>query len=647
MERDLHQSMSLQQLEDRLTNIDACLQMLAQPSMRSGVGAIGYRSRTSPVPDQTVEVTIRFETEEQIDQIVLVPAIWRNKTFGFRADGFPVAFHVLVGTGDDESGHVVAQYDADDQLLPRIAPVVIDIEPQKASWIRLVATELSPRAWDGLYSLQFAELLVFSRSENIAMNQHVEATSSDEWAQGPRKQQYLVDGFMPYLMNGFGGEQSTAFVSKVSNDEDIEAPVLSVDLGWDFELERIHFHATDFSDTIPASAPESFAVPGRIIVEGALQSDFSDAVVLIDYSSKSELDTGPIVMQRFPKRECRYVRLTSFNLDTRDAENETTRVIGFAEIELFSDGVNVARHRPFEANFHIFGFARGIESLTDGNNIYGQILPIKQWLRELSQRHEFETERPLIVAELNGRYNQQSNIIRRLLWLVAVLALGTLAVIMIGRVRRRHAIDNTREQIAADVHDELGANLHALSLLADIAHANRASPEKLADLLQRIRDLSRRSGAAARYCSNLLESNGLFENLVHDMRRTSERMMADLHHEITITGEEHLESLSHRNRIDLFLFYKECLANILQHSNATQASTQLVAERNNVRLTVTDNGRGLADTIGSRVPKSLNRRARFLGAQVAAEDLDNQGTRITLQLRPRGISHWYPHKKST
>ncbi|MFG0253748.1 MAG: ATP-binding protein, partial [Rhodopirellula sp. JB053] len=325
-------------LEERLAKIDRSLQLLARPSMRSGVGAIGYRSTASDNPHQTVDITIRLAEEAAIDQVVLVPAIWRDTTLGFRADGFPVAFNISVGC-DDDQGHRVANFTSDDKLLPRIAPVVVNIEPRNATWIRIEATQLSQRAWDNRYVLQLSEILVFSGRENVALHQRVESSSSDEWEQGPRKRKYLVDGFMPYLMNGVGGEQSTAFVSRVEGDV---LPTLSVDLGSTYEVERIYFHSTDQSDTIPASAPEGFGFPGRILVEGSLHEDFTDPVTLLDYVRESEFDTGPIVMRHCVKTSCRYVRMKLENLPTHRGYNQETEIVGFAEIEIFSDGINVA-----------------------------------------------------------------------------------------------------------------------------------------------------------------------------------------------------------------------------------------------------------------------------------------------------------------
>jgi signal transduction histidine kinase len=50
--------------------------------------------------------------------------------------------------------------------------------------------------------------------------------------------------------------------------------------------------------------------------------------------------------------------------------------------------------------------------------------------------------------------------------------------------RTQRVIDETRKRIAADLHDELGADLHAIGLLSDLALSARAAPERLGDLLR-------------------------------------------------------------------------------------------------------------------------------------------------------------------
>jgi signal transduction histidine kinase len=113
------------------------------------------------------------------------------------------------------------------------------------------------------------------------------------------------------------------------------------------------------------------------------------------------------------------------------------------------------------------------------------------------------------------------------------------------------------------------------------------------------------------------------------MKRSSARIVADLEHDITFEGEAVLLTLNARKRIDLFLFYKECLINIIRHSGATKVSTNLKANNNEINLIITDNGHGL----NGEVPGSLKRRARLLGGSVTSEKSATGGTRITLNVK--------------
>jgi signal transduction histidine kinase len=192
-------------------------------------------------------------------------------------------------------------------------------------------------------------------------------------------------------------------------------------------------------------------------------------------------------------------------------------------------------------------------------------------------------------------------------------------------------IEETRKRIAADLHDELGADLHAIGLLSDLALSARAAPERLGDLLQRMRSLTERTGKAARNCTNLLEAENLHGDLVNDMRHAATRILADMEHQIEFEGEAVLRHLSPRKRIDLLLFYQESLINIIRHSGATCAHTRLSVAEGTITLVVTDNGCGL----DGQVPASLNRRARLLGAEVKVDPSVLKGACIVLRLERR------------
>ncbi len=618
---------SLAQLEQRREAIDSELAQLAQYSLRTGIGAVGYRSDAHESPDHTEWIQIDLGGPLPIDEVVLVPAIWRDAESGFRADGFPLDFRVLAGT--DQSTNALAAYSATNNLLPRIAPLVVPCSTT-ASWVRVEATKLSARAFDGLCNLDLSEIMVFSGEDNVALRRPVHISAHGHPESGARRREFLVDGFGPYLMDAAQGDQSIAFFA---GDVEADTPSFTIDLGTTHNIKRIHLHSVELTDTIPQSTPTDFAMPRHLVIEGADRPNFSDARNLAEHRVESIFDVGPIIMLNVPETTCRYIRLTAVEPYIEMEEDVSKTHIGFAEIEIFSADTgspNVALDRPVLTDLKPDNVARPLTSLTDGRNLYGTILPIRQWLTQLARRHDLEAERPFVVKELNRRYARQKQNLRILMVLTALFAAGIAFTILIDRMLRTREITRIRQRFAADLHDELGANLHTIGLLSDLAEESRNSPEELALLHQKIRRVTERTGTAMRHCTDLLEAGQLYTGLLADMQRAADRIMAKFDHEITVEGKDHLLHLKPRTRADIFLFYKECLANISRHSGAIRVSTRLTATSRKIQLTVHDNGSGIHDGI----PSSLKRRARLLGAKVAVDTPAEGGTSITLALRP-------------
>ena len=131
----------------------------------------------------------------------------------------------------------------------------------------------------------------------------------------------------------------------------------------------------------------------------------------------------------------------------------------------------------------------------------------------------------------------------------------------------------------------------------------------------------------------MLDTPGLYQDLIGEMKRSARRITTDLKHQLVFENEEKIEHLKPRKRIDLHLFYNECLVNIIRHSDATDVETRLSAQANQLCLTVRDNGKGLPADPKITVPPSLKRRARLIGGQVFASATDSGGTLITLQTK--------------
>jgi signal transduction histidine kinase len=620
---------SLPELEQRLTDIDSGLEQLASCTLRSGTGNLGYRSRRYRQPDSQEWIHLELGEVFPIDQIVLVPTLWRDTESGVRSEGFPSAFSLFAGT--DDATNLVASFSAEDHLLPRIAPLAVPFAPVEASWVRIEATTLSPDIGEINHSLQLSEILVFSDQVNVALQKPVTVPITRKDG-GPQHERFLTDGFGPYLMDSAQGLRSHTELLQVNSLE--PPPSLTIDLNAPHAVSQINLHTASAALSIPMINFSSWGVPRHVRVTGANHPDFSDETVLFEHEQQTIYDAGPIIMRRFTETFCRYIRITILDHSPVTPLGENPTRIGFSEIEVLSKSRNVALGAPVSISSGLSCGSETLAKITDGRNYYGNILSTQDWMNQLARRHDLETERPLVVAELNQRYERQKANLHLLAWAVALLTAGSIITILIGKVLRQRAVFRTRERIAANLHDELGANLHAIGLFGDLAKQEVSKADdaenrsRLIRYVEEVRALTEQAGKTARYCTDMLEAKELYENLVEEMERTADRLLTDLEHDCAFPDPEQLQKLHPRRRIGLFLFYKECLTNILRHSRATRVETRLAADKKEICLTVCDNGLGIAEP-----PRSLKRRARLLKAKLSVERPPEGGTKITLRLR--------------
>ncbi|MEP4049855.1 MAG: ATP-binding protein, partial [Luteolibacter sp.] len=530
---------SLTQLETRLEAIDAELGTLARTSLRSGVGPIGYRSdwtsETLAHPEPgSVWVEVDLGARQAIDQVVLIPCIYRDSENGFQSDGFPPAFEIWAGGPEDKQGQRIAVITEQDPVLPRIAPLIIEPPETAASWLRIVPTRLSQRAFDQFYAFQLSEMMVFSGETNIALRRPVSTADPErEFPHAAWDKRYLVDGFTPYLMHSAHDTRSVAYISKTRRSNS-----LILDLESAHTLSRIHLHVAEQDDTVPQAYVGDLGIPPHLVIEGANREDFSDAVTLLDHIKQPDhADTGPILMWDLPLTRCRFIKISG----TSTPEMERFR-IGFAEIELFENGKNVALGKSIDEDVPKYP-KRSLETMTDGKNLYGKILPIREWIQQLARRHDLESERPVVAAALQQLYSLQERRIRLLTIAVTTLALGIALFIIVQRYFHRRELERLRTRFSADLHDELGANLHVIGMLGDLARNEGNPSPALRSIHEKIRAMTERTSKAVRYCTNMIEAKGLYEDLLADMQRFTERILADIDYTFTYRGEEHLATL--------------------------------------------------------------------------------------------------------
>ena len=88
-----------------------------------------------------------------------------------------------------------------------------------------------------------------------------------------------------------------------------------------------------------------------------------------------------------------------------------------AEIELYAEGVNVARNAKVIGTMPIHVDGNRVKSLFDGKNRFGAILSMHEWMHQLAERQTLELQ----MGQLNEQLEAANQLVRQLLqWTVLV-----------------------------------------------------------------------------------------------------------------------------------------------------------------------------------------------------------------------------------
>jgi signal transduction histidine kinase len=129
--------------------------------------------------------------------------------------------------------------------------------------------------------------------------------------------------------------------------------------------------------------------------------------------------------------------------------------------------------------------------------------------------------------------------------------------------------------------------------------------------------------------------NDDFDKLLKKMRATSNQMLEALEFRFTVSGAVDTVQSDLGLRRNFYLFFKECLQNIVKHSNARSADINLRVSDHTLDLNITDDGKGFdpaGEYSGSGL-KNLRQRAEIMGGTVRIDSRIGNGTRVRLSIR--------------
>jgi signal transduction histidine kinase len=221
---------------------------------------------------------------------------------------------------------------------------------------------------------------------------------------------------------------------------------------------------------------------------------------------------------------------------------------------------------------------------------------------------------------------------------LALAAAGALAYALHrARLGRLLALERVRTQIAGDLHDEVGAGLAQIAIVAEVAR-REAGPAAGAHLGE-LAELARTTRTAM---SDLVWAidprRDRLIDLVARMQAATAQMLepGGVEFDFKAPAEAELArvELGPEARRQLLFFFKEALTNAARHARARRVEVELALGGGELSLGVADDGRGFEPeaTQAGHGLANLRRRARELGARLELESRPGQGTRVALSL---------------
>ncbi|MBC7850984.1 MAG: hypothetical protein H7Y31_14680, partial [Chitinophagaceae bacterium] len=189
-----------------------------------------------------------------------------------------------------------------------------------------------------------------------------------------------------------------------------------------------------------------------------------------------------------------------------------------------------------------------------------------------------------------------------------------------------HTQQAEQKRIARDLHDQLGGNLAAIKMTAH----SFSIPKEQSDLLIKMID-NTMTGA---------------RNIAHDLmppefeQTPLKTILASYYQQLSTEGRirfhfhssKDLKKLPKNKELMIYRILMELTSNIIRHSDATEATIQLIQHDQYLELMAEDNGKGFdtQSTQGIGL-QSINNRVTYLEGKVTF-DAGNSGTTVIIEL---------------
>jgi signal transduction histidine kinase len=202
------------------------------------------------------------------------------------------------------------------------------------------------------------------------------------------------------------------------------------------------------------------------------------------------------------------------------------------------------------------------------------------------------------------------------------------------KLEQQNQLLSVRNNIAKDLHDEIGSTLTSIKILSEVSKNNlEKDRQKASSFLQKIAE---QSSQMQQGMSDIVwaikPDNDKLENMLVRMREFASHTLEPKNIETVFLIEEAAlsQSLNMQQRRDFFLIFKEAINNAAKYSQANKVEITISKEGGQLQLRISDNGIGFNSNMNtsSNGLKNMRVRAEALKGSLLIQSEPGKGTAV-------------------
>ncbi|MGB7500231.1 MAG: sensor histidine kinase [Moheibacter sp.] len=219
---------------------------------------------------------------------------------------------------------------------------------------------------------------------------------------------------------------------------------------------------------------------------------------------------------------------------------------------------------------------------------------------------------------------------------LAAAGFGIARMRAVQRMKRSAEIEGMRQNLAGDLHDDVGSTLSSIQIISNLMTEKTNDP-KVIEAAQNISGLSNKVANGIREIVwELNPANDSLEAIISQLRKISSEILtpSEISFSFNVKINDPNKKISPELRKEMVMVFKEAINNARKYSNAEKVDISISEKKSLLKMKISDNGIGFDPESVQKGNglSNMERRSKKMNSEFRLESSPDHGTTIHLRI---------------